>query len=324
MLISYVGDIHLSVKLGQRTESYPYDILNKLKWVYEESKRRGVDAILQGGDVFHLKSQLKNPHWLVQAAHEALGAGDIPVIITPGNHDLNPPNRVDSLPQQPLGSLLRMRGFTAAIGPVDGVPVYGIPYMLEEDMPKMLPREMRKVETWRKKNKYNSIIIISHLTVFPHDKPPIYDWLDANDYAELVANKEVVTTIFNGHIHEAHNAYRPLGPQSLIQIVNPGSLSRGSLTGENLRKEPQVVFYDTDTEDLEFVTVPHKPADQVFKLDSAGAVKERKASMTNFLDSLQPGAVEITDSRQVIEEAKKQGLSSTTIDTLETLLEWVE
>jgi len=321
-LFSVVGDVHLSVKPpGQRTETYQQDILDKLQFIVDKSLEFKVDGIIFNGDLLHVKTPSRTSFELVQATHEILKA--VPCYFTIGNHDIQN-NRLDSLPQQPLGALTRMNNMHLMNGPVGGLPVYSIPYMVEDDAAKNLPKVFRKIETWRKKNKYDSVIISSHLTIFPVGQKPPYDYIAADDYANLLVTKGFTYLLANGHIHDIQGESYPLDGYKHIKYVNYGSVSRGSLTSENLKKQPVFYTYDTVTEDLQVFDIPVKPAEQVFKLDSAGAVKERKASMTNFLDSLQSDAVEVTSVSQVVDSARSSGVESSVVNQVEQLLEWVE
>jgi len=105
----FATDIHLAAKPpGRRQGTYSEEILDKLSYVSALGhKLRG--AVLCGGDFFHAKSPQSgsNTLGLIHDAMAVLQGMPTGAIYGPaGNHDISNDN-MDSLPNQPLGLLIR-------------------------------------------------------------------------------------------------------------------------------------------------------------------------------------------------------------------------
>lgn len=83
-----VGDVHIkSVAPKSRTPEYKEQILDKLRFCVSYANAHSL-PIVQGGDLFDLKSASKNSHRLVQEVHEVLKHANNGVWFIPGNHDM--------------------------------------------------------------------------------------------------------------------------------------------------------------------------------------------------------------------------------------------
>ena len=59
-------DVHMGDKTPRRrTGNWTDDVVNKLKWIGDLAKDKEIDAVLDGGDFFDVKSPTKNSHSLV-------------------------------------------------------------------------------------------------------------------------------------------------------------------------------------------------------------------------------------------------------------------
>lgn len=84
-----IGDQHVADRApSSRKDTYRQDILDKLAWIIEEANRQEVDAVLNLGDVLHVKRADRNSHGLIQELARIFGTSNAPVIVCPGNHDM--------------------------------------------------------------------------------------------------------------------------------------------------------------------------------------------------------------------------------------------
>ena len=98
-------DIHLSDKSpASRKDDWAETVFSKLEQVKRAAAKLKVDAVIDGGDFFHVKSPSRNSHALVHQAVEHHADYPCPVYCTPGNHDAVYGDYA-FLPQQPLGIL---------------------------------------------------------------------------------------------------------------------------------------------------------------------------------------------------------------------------
>ena len=83
-----IGDVHLADR-GPRSRTLNYRSLieDKLRFCIDLANDEKVDAVLQLGDFFHIKTPNRNSHAMVQEAAKILARASCPVIINPGNHD---------------------------------------------------------------------------------------------------------------------------------------------------------------------------------------------------------------------------------------------
>ena len=306
-----IGDVHLADKPPSvRTETYAQDILDKLGWLSVEAYSRGCDFVLQLGDIFHIKSPYRNSHWLVQSAHEALYRGGLEVVVVAGNHDLMH-DRLESLPSQPLGALAKMEGVTLLEGWHKEFPVFGIPYLADWAQ---LPYWLEEfAEGQYRVPVGHAPLVATHAPLFPSGQEPIYDYLDPEDWAAL----QKYGSVSYGHIHDPHGVYDVAG----VQFANFGAISRGSLHAETLKRKPQAAIYDFTTGKYEAVPVPHKPADEVFRLAEHAEKVTKEAHLASFLTGLGDTSLEVTTIEKVLDDLSHMGLDEKTSAVARELVE---
>lgn len=129
-------DVHLSdVAPASRTDDWMDTCFEKLDQIKDLCGKIGATALLDGGDLFHIKSPSRNSHRLVERAAAHHADYPCPVFVTPGNHDAVYGDYA-YLPQQPLGVLYaagvvnRLYDEHEAVFEQDGVKVrvVGVPY----------------------------------------------------------------------------------------------------------------------------------------------------------------------------------------------------
>jgi DNA repair exonuclease SbcCD nuclease subunit len=286
-----VGDVHLSdTPPSVRTDSYAQDILDKLAWIVNHANWSAVDAIVQLGDLFHIKTPSRTSHWLVQRTAEVLGDSNAPVFVVPGNHDMRH-DRYESLSSQPLGSL----ALSPKIHLLDGWQkypnIFGIPY----------------TEDWQEfETEVNTAIsrraqlIVAHAAIFPPGAHPPYPHWNADDiYTEGIP-------LAYGHIHEPHGFYRT----NFAWFCNNGAISRGSLHQETLSREPAVTIFDSGKGDQPFETlpIPYRPADEVFKLAEHQIQRDKVARLDDFLQSVEGVSLTALSVEEVVNHVETSNL----------------
>jgi Calcineurin-like phosphoesterase len=274
-----VGDVHLSDKPPSiRTETYKDDVLAKLRWCVELAIREEAQAIIQAGDIFHIKTPSRTSHELVLETAQTLTDGhEIPVLIVPGNHDLQN-DRLESLSSQPLGALAMHPQIDIFIGRNAKAPdVFAIPYLanLESSLPGWATEWAEKQEP----------LIITHAPLFPDGVCPPYDHMEASVWADHFP--EAWATYY-GHIHDSHDVYNAGGTKSLLgmTMINRGALSRGSIHENTLRRVPQVTYIDTGVQSIDGYQVPHRPAREVFRLAEKEKLDDRQTDLEQFLSAV--------------------------------------
>lgn len=316
-----IGDVHLSDRPPSiRTASYADDVLAKLAWCVAWAAANGCTAIFLAGDLLHIKSPSRTSHALVQRIHEVLTASDLPVFVVPGNHDMQH-DRIESLDSQPLGALCRMRGVEMLIGEHDTLPVFGLPYLA--DWGDALESWMKRYQAWAGTwalDEGEFPLMVTHAPIFPHGIAPLYDYIDALQWAEMMG----VGACYYGHIHESHGYYQP-DKATPVLMGNVGAISRGSLHEETLKRRPAVTVFDSAKPFPDLfgqVEVPHRPVDEVFALAVRRAEKAEQARLTDFLDGLGDEAVAVTSLEAVMAHVGSLELSTSTREVVKELVEW--
>lgn len=319
--VAVVGDVHVSDRPPSiRTDTYTDDILAKLKFIVQTSVDQGCHVILFNGDVFHIKTPTRNSHALVQRVGAVMTASGLPVLITPGNHDLSN-DRLDSLPRQPLGTLARMTGIDLLIGGHSEFPLFGLPYL--HDWESELPKWMHKYHKWadaRKAEQFDFWPLMStHAPIFPAGQEPPYDFISAPEWAEMMDRKGDCTY---GHIHDPHGVYKPLD-HSETQMFNFGAISRGSLHEATLKRKPHFAVWDSDDRSCVAIEIPHRPIEAVFRMHIKEDVDEKNTRVEEFLESVGKTTLEGLSIEEVIHQAQVRGLSDRTRNLVTQLLEEV-
>lgn len=98
-------DVHLTDRSPVSWKAdYPTEIWSNLDQIGELVKATSADAVLDGGDYFHIKAASRNPHALVARSAEVHRKYGVPVYAIEGNHDIAY-NSLDTVTKQPIGVL---------------------------------------------------------------------------------------------------------------------------------------------------------------------------------------------------------------------------
>jgi hypothetical protein len=123
-------------------------------------------------------------------------------------------------------------------------------------------------------------------------------------------------SVYYGHVHEPHGIYTVDG----VTFCNPGAISRGSLHEHNLTRAVTCAIWDANTGQFSLVELPHKPADQVFRLAEVGEKKAVQARLDDFLSSIGRTRIEITSVESVMAYVRTLGLGADLEHLAEELL----
>ena len=125
--------------------------------------------------------------------------------------------------------------------------------------------------------------------------------------------------LYYGHIHEDHGIFEVDG----VTFANMGAISRGSLHEYNLEREIKVAVWMDDQEETlllpdgsettllgvaGFITVPvpHKPAEEIFKLEQAAEAKADRLSLETFLAEVGASTLDISSTASVIDAIRQR------------------
>lgn len=264
---------------------YPTEIWSNLEQIGKFVREHNANAVLDGGDYFHVKSASRNPHSLnVKSArlHRTYGC---PIFSVIGNHDVKY-NNLETIDEQPLGVLFSAGVFTPLVEQVfeDGdlrVRVVGMPYSPF--------RTLGDIRAVKKKPGDTFLICIVHQLAAESPPPAVVDFFGEPvfKYADLVS--EDGPDLFGfGHWHKDQGIV-DIGK---TQFVNLGAVSRGALIRENTQRTPKVALIEATKEILKVWQLPLMvaPAEDVFDFDRKERQEKEETNIEQFVTALQANA----------------------------------
>ena len=295
-----VNDIHLSDQVPSScTATYLDDLLDMLRAIGDIARERHSRGIIWAGDVFHHKTPGRTSHATIMRVIDILRAYPCPTWVVPGNHDLLH-DRLDSLTAtQPLGVLIAsgaLRLLNGWLSSGAGDLVYGLPWLSRYTTDTV----EAALADWRHCDPEDAHkLLVTHAPLYPPGKELPYENYPAAQWAEAMGHDG---TVHYGHVHDAHHIYEVDG----VVFSNPGSLSRGSLTENHLTRKVCIAAWDIDTGEIRHLDVPHKPADEVFRLAAAAEVKTAAVELSEFLSAVGETRLETTSLEIVIDHIRSR------------------
>lgn len=274
-------DVHMADRGPEsRKDDWPKTVLDKLSQVRAVAEKVGAAAVLDGGDFFHVKSPSRNSHALVQMTAEHHADYPCPVYCTPGNHDCTYGDYA-FLPQQPLGVLYstgvfkRLYDEHEAVFEQDGVKVrvVGVPYHgTKYDLDRF-----RNI----KRGDEHHLVCVAHVLASERGGT-MFEGEDIVRYSDLLDTAPDV--LMFGHWHKDQGV-TTLGDKT---FVNLGSLTRGSLSQDEVERQPAcaVLSFMPTGRDIRVVRLKVKPADEVFDVERRQRVESRRMEMDAFVSTL--------------------------------------
>ena len=249
---------------------YTAEVFSSLEQIGELVERHEVNAVLDGGDYFHVKAASKNPHYLVERSIRIHRGYRCPTFGVEGNHDLAY-NNLDSLARQPLGVIYASGAFQLLREQVFEdrdlrVRVVGVPYSPTRSLEDLLSIQKQKGDT--------HLVAIVHSLACKSPPASVEDFWNEPvfPYASLVSRNGPDVWCF-GHWHKDQGVEEIDGKK----FVNQGAVSRGALVRENLERTPQVALleFDGKTINISLSKLVVAPVADVFDLEKK-ALQERE------------------------------------------------
>ena len=275
MKIILTNDIHMASKGPvTRTDDWPETVVGKLDQIAMLARKVHASAIGIAGDVFHLRS--RTSYGILYRMIEwglGLKRDGIDVLAIPGNHD-EVFNRLDSIPTQALGLMFlsgAMRDVSYASAQYGEVAVVGVPYPDAQVLD-----NFRRVE-----NPSGRGILMAHG----------FAGVQGGDFfGEPVLRYEDLVSFPFDVFHFGHD-HRDAGVVTIAgkQMVNIGSLTRGSLSADATAREVKVAVVSYQAEGppaVQQVRLAVKPAAEVFDLALKAQKDREQGEIEKFVGHL--------------------------------------
>ena len=316
-------DVHLSDSTpSSRTDDWPETVLHKLERVGDIARQYAVDAVLDGGDFWNDKTPIRTTHRIVGRTAQVHRAYPCDIYANVGNHDLRLA-QLDNLGESPLESLFasgvfhRLYDEHELVIAKDGVKVrvVGVPYHGPRYDLDRFRRIKRGDEDW--------LVCVAHVLASPQGGE-MFAGEDILSYGSLHDLMPDVDVFCFGHWHK-NQGIQDIGNGKTV--VNIGSLTRGSLTQDNIEREPGVAvmaFWPKATTvppAIEFVKLPIRPANEIFDLNKRVREEARVTTVDAFVASVKK-ELQATTDRPFSEIV--QGMESVPDKVKERALEYIE
>ena len=282
-------DVHLSDRPpASRTDDWASTVFDKLSRVRDYARKVNAHAIIDGGDFFHVKAPYRNSHELVRRTAEHHANYPCPIYCVPGNHDCIYGD-YSFLPQQPLGVLYAAGIFRPlydqheATFVQDGVKVrvVGVPYHgTSYDMTRF---------TGIKRGDEDFLICAAHVLASKQGGT-MFEGEDIVKYADLLGTAP--DCFMFGHWHKDQGVEHMGGKT----FVNVGSLTRGTLSQDDLSRQPACVLITAERgKPLEIKTVRIRvpPPEEVFDLTGRDRQVRQQEEMASFVEHIRDALVPI-------------------------------
>jgi Calcineurin-like phosphoesterase len=316
-LILGVNDIHATRRPPSScTDSYWPDLLDLLYQSAEVARVREAVAAVWAGDVLHHKAPGRTDHGLMQDLIRVVKAYPCPVLIVPGNHDMQH-DRPDSIDEtQPLGVLFESGVARRLEGWADGnLPLFGVPWQQSWSEERILACTADFRE-----RVFSQTLIVTHAPIYPPGREPHYEGAEvtpASWWAGALEDGSLGHGLLYGHIHEPHGTYRA---GTALTFCNYGALSRGSLDEYNLSRQVGVSLWDTFTGEFEFVPLRAKPASEVFRLRQHGEAVTARRSLDDFRAGVEGVTLDVLSIEGVLAHIETLGVDRDIKDLAAELL----
>lgn len=320
-----VGDIHVSDRApANATDTYTDDIIDILKWVADYAYNVEADAVVWAGDVFHHKSPSRNSHELVLKMIDVVKYHRVPLWCVTGNHDVQNGIVEHVRSRQPLGVLYEA-GLQELVGWHPTLPLFGVPWRetwTEDGDPELAfdqwlnPPAGSRINANPNRSREEVLarcLAVTHAPIYPPGEADkqMFDLVPLSGPDGLSAAMGNQGFLYYGHIHEDHGIFTVDG----VTYANMGAISRGSLHEYNLTRSIKVALWTSGTEGVEAlsnpvqpgfieVPVPHKPADEVFRISEAALAKDSKVSLEEFLVEVGQKQLDISSTGSVVEHIR--------------------
>lgn len=285
-VIITANDIHISDNGPRsRIDNFKETVLDKIEQMCMACNKLNADAAIIAGDLFNLKNPTRNSHNLNQELIRAFGQFECPIYMIEGNHDLTA-NRLESLEDQPLGvlfadkTLIQLR---EEIIEKNGVKIslVGVPYIEGLDL-----------NTLQIPDKGDCVSQICAMHLYAGLKGGMLYKERLYGYDELGVFSPDIFVL--GHYHIDQGIYQENGKY----FINIGSMTRGTLSEEDIDHNPQIGFIKINVENnkpiytLRSINLKVKMAADIFDLERREQEDQENEEMKLFVEKLASEAVE--------------------------------
>lgn len=339
MRILCVGDLHLrDLPPSSCTESYVDDLFELINQIRIVAEKQSVDSVVLAGDVFDIKTPSRNSHRLVQRTIDAFRAFPCEVFVVPGNHDMLYDRFSSVFETQPLGVVIRSGAMSLLSGWADShtfrgkrvtytedydvqeFPIYGVPWLTEWDSPDESIRHQAVDESLSElRNRWDGsvpILVVTHAPFFPPTMESEYEFYHTKTFATQMVKDKGPASVYYGHIHEAHGVYVSGG----VRFCNMGAIARSTLHQYNLTRSISVAMWDSETNKFKKITIPHKPASEIFKLEEKTKAGYQKLVLDGFISSIGTAKIETTTVESVLDHVGTLELEPDVVSVIAELL----
>jgi DNA repair exonuclease SbcCD nuclease subunit len=310
-------DVHISsVNPSSRKGDYEQDIINKLEQIKTIGVKVGVDFFICAGDLFNLKAPMRNPHALNARLINLFKSFPAPIYTTEGNHDLRQ-DSYETFDEQPLNviyssdALIQARNIRKTINGIT-FRIRSIPFQEEPDLA-LIEHAGDDVDL---------SIFILHLYASLEGgmlfKTKLFSYYDI---AKLMDDIYVL-----GHYHVDQGIETLVDNGKSQHFVNIGSISRGALSEEDIKRQPKVALITVKKEDGKIsventvVRLQVKSPDEVFDLVVHEREKKEQKEAQEFVSKLQTDMIDVPKEDRITEEVNMLNLDKKVLNKVNYFL----
>lgn len=276
------SDEHLAdLSPGFRKDDYRSAILEKLEWQGGLAQKHRSDAVLRGGDLFHVKAANKTTMATMAAVAGIHRRYPCRTFSVAGNHDMTH-NDPSTVPRQPLGVLfeagvikpLRDERFTSG---TMRVRVVGVEYVTDLD-----DEGLRDMVRKQDGDTYTIAVVHALAAYAPEQRIQSFFGERIFDYRDLVFEGCPDVYVF-AHYHKDQGVKDHLG----VQFVNLGAVSRGALTFENMERRPKVstILCNSQGISIEEHEIPCGDPAAIFDLEKKEQLEKEQRRLDDFIQA---------------------------------------
>lgn len=294
-------DVHMAdVPPVSRVDDWTETVCDKLRQVGKLAWEIKAQAVLDGGDFFHIKSPVRTSHRTLRtvvAIHR--DNYSCPVYANVGNHDCVYSD-IRWLPQQPLGVLFetgafqRLYGDHEALFEADGVKVrvVGVPYHGTS-------YDLSKLDV--KKGEEDYLVVVAHLLASDTGSTSLFESEDVVSYSHLRGLEADVFCF--GHWHK-DQGITEISPGKWV--VNVGSLTRGALSQDHLERIPAcaILAFGPGGVQVERHDLKVSPSAEVFDLQGRVRMETSTMVIDSFVEKMRTTLK--VDGRKSLEDSVRE------------------
>jgi DNA repair exonuclease SbcCD nuclease subunit len=281
----YRTDVHAAAQSPVSWKGdYPAEIWKNLEQIGELAEIYEADAVIDGGDFFHVKAPSRNSHHLITKTAQIHAKYPCPTYSVEGNHDIAYNNR-STIEKQPLGVLYEtgvFRRLESELFERGGVKarIIGFPYDPN--------RTTKDIHAAKRECADEHVIAVIHALAAEAPRKGLDELFGEPvlRYADLISKDGPEAFLF-GHWHKDQGI---VTHEEKI-FVNQGAVSRGALSGENLSRTPKVALIRVTEAGVTAVALPLNvaPAEDVFDIERKERLEKEAQSIDAFVSRLTDG-----------------------------------